>query len=121
MSVQPLGFSEEDEPLFAMPPVAEAPLRAAVQRLDPVAAVEFERDFHTAWEQALQSDSTVPMHMFLHKWAVHVALHRYPGRSARLRELEQAVGRTSDRQELRAIGAEMKRLLDEASNEVLAR
>ena len=75
----------------------------------------------SAWEQALQSDSTVPMHMFLHKWAVHVALRRFPGRSARLRELEQAVGVTEDPAELRAIGAEMKRLLDEASAEALAR
>lgn len=120
MSVHVIEFSGGDEPLFVMPPVSEGPLRAAVQRLDPAAAVEFEREFHTAWEQALQSDSTVPMHVFLHKWAVHVALHRYPARSARLRELELVVGRAESREEMRVAGVEIKALLDAAAAEVAA-
>ncbi|MFD9904493.1 hypothetical protein [Streptomyces sp. NPDC059063] len=83
--------------------------------MDPVASVDFEREFHAAWEQALQSDSTVPMHLFLHKWAVHVALHRYPARSERLRELERAVGIAESREEIRAAGAEIRDLLDAAA------
>ncbi|GAA2219175.1 hypothetical protein GCM10010400_76290 [Streptomyces aculeolatus] len=118
MSAQP--FESSDDPVIAMPAVSEAALRAAVQRLDPVAAVDFEREFHTAWEQALQADSTVPMHAFLRKWAVHVALHRYPARSARLRELERVVGSAESEKEAREAAAEIGDLLAAASAEVLA-
>ncbi len=117
MSAQPFE-SSGDEPLFAMPPVSEAALRAAVKRLDLAASALFEQEFRAAWEEAAQTDSTVPLHTFLHRWAVWVALHRFPARSARLRKLEAAVGRAASLDEVRASGAAMKRLLDDAAAEV---
>lgn len=105
-------------PLFPMPPVTEAALRVAVRRLDPAEAVNFEREFHEAWQEAVQTDSTVPMHGFLRRWAVFVALHRHPAKSAHLRELERAFQKTDTVDEARKVGAEIGRLLDEAAAEV---
>ena len=110
----------QDEPLFPMPPLTEQALRVAVSRLDPAAAVRFETEFHAAWQEAVQTDSTVPMHTFLHRWAVFVALHRYPARSARLHELERAVAGAGTRDAARAAAAEVGALLDVASREVRA-
>ncbi|MFI6985707.1 hypothetical protein ACIBSV_45090 [Embleya sp. NPDC050154] len=70
------------EPLFPMPPVTEQALRVAVLSLDPVAAVRFEQEFHGVWQEAVQTDSTVPMHTFLRRWAVFVALRRVPAPGA---------------------------------------
>ena len=120
MSAETVGPARGDEPLFPMPPVSEAPLRAAVRRLDPAEAVRFEQEFHSAWEEALLSDSTVPMHTFLHRWAVFVALRRRPARAARLRELERAVGQAETRAEARVAAAGISALLDEAAAEVAA-
>jgi hypothetical protein len=120
MSTETIGHAHGDEPLFPMPPVSEAPLRAAVRRLDPAEAVRFEREFHTAWEEALLSDSTVPMHTFLHRWAIFVSLRRLPARAARLRELERAVGRAETKAAARVAAAEISAMLDEAAAEVSA-
>lgn len=67
MTTQSVG--NEGEPLFPMPPSTEQALRVAVMSLDPAAAVRFENEFHAAWQEAVQTDSTVPMHTFLHRWA----------------------------------------------------
>lgn len=107
-----------NSPRFPMPPITEAALRVAVRRLDPAEAVNFEREFHEAWQEAVQTDSTVPMHTFLRKWAVFVALHRHPVRSARLRELERAFQAAESIEEARKLGAEIGHLLDEAAAEV---
>lgn len=116
MTNQPGG--DGDEPLFPMPPVTEQSLRVAVMSIEAAAAVRFENEFHSAWEEALLMDSTVPMHTFLHCWAVFVALHRHPERSARLAELGREVAQ-SGRTEARAAAIEAAKLLDEAAREVL--
>ncbi|GDY45240.1 hypothetical protein SANT12839_061220 [Streptomyces antimycoticus] len=67
VSTQPIEDSH-DEPLFPMPPLTEQALRVAVRSLDLSAAVRFEEEFHSAWQEAVQTDSTVPMHTFLHRW-----------------------------------------------------
>lgn len=120
MSAETIGHTRGDEPLFPMPPMSEAPLRAAVRRLDPAEAVRFEQEFHVAWEEALLSDSTVPMHTFLQRWAVYVALHRIPARSARVHELERAVGSAETLEEARTAADEMGKLLTVAAAEAAA-
>ncbi|MFD7663569.1 hypothetical protein [Streptomyces sp. NPDC059788] len=107
----------DEEALFPMPARSEQALRAAVERLDPTEAVRFERDFHAAWETALLEDSTVPMQTFLYRWGVFVALHRIPSRSARLRELERAVGSAASLEEARTAGKEIEELLEVAARE----
>ncbi|MEV0278345.1 hypothetical protein AB0I22_18460 [Streptomyces sp. NPDC050610] len=101
-----------------MPPLTEAALRVAVTKVDLTAAVRFEQEFHAAWQEAVQTDCTVPMHTFLYRWGMFVALRRYPSRAARLDELERAVGRATDREEARASSAELAALLGEAASEV---
>ncbi|MFI0742215.1 hypothetical protein ACH4PU_29710 [Streptomyces sp. NPDC021100] len=117
MSAYPAHHRDPDEPLFPMPPLTEAALRVAVTRVDLSAAVRFEQEFHAAWQEAVQTDSTVPMHTFLHRWGVFVALRRIPTRAARLDELERAVGRAATLEEARAASSEIAALLDEAARE----
>ena len=121
MGAQPADHTSHDQPLIPMPPIAEAPLRVAVRRLDPAAAVTYEQEFHAAWEEAIQSDSTLPMQNFLRRWATFVALHRHPERSARLHELEQAMEKTDDVNEVHVAAAEIGRMLTAAAVEVSAR
>lgn len=107
-----------DGALFSMPPLTEQALRVAVRRLDLAAAVTFDEEFHRAWEEAIQTDSTVPMHTFLHRWGVFVELRRYPERAARLSELEREVGEATDLESARASAGEISRILDEAARQV---
>ncbi|GAA0932271.1 hypothetical protein GCM10009574_008450 [Streptomyces asiaticus] len=119
VSTQPIEDSH-DEPLFPMPPLTEQALRVAVRSLDLSAAVRFEEEFHSAWQEAVQTDSTVPMHTFLHRWGVFVALRRYPGRARRLHELEAAVAEAPNIEDARRASAEIGLLLDAARREVAA-
>ncbi|OMI39942.1 hypothetical protein [Streptomyces sparsogenes] len=120
MSTQPIEDSHHDKPLFPMPPLTEQALRVAVRSLDLGAAVRFEEEFHSAWQEAVQTDSTVPMHTFLHRWGVFVALRRYPDRARRLHELEAAVAEAPSIEDARRASAEIGKLLDAARREVVA-
>ncbi|WP_229324142.1 hypothetical protein [Streptomyces sp. UNOC14_S4] len=120
MSARPAHRHDPDEPLFPMPPLTEAALRVAVATLDLSASVRFEQEFHAAWQEAVQTDSTVPMHTFLHRWGVFVALRRHPARAARLDELERAVAQAATREEARRHASEIAALLDTAAREVAA-
>ncbi|WP_431042419.1 hypothetical protein ACQUSR_11200 [Streptomyces sp. P1-3] len=109
----------DDEPLFPMPPLTEQALRVAVRTLDLSASVRFEAEFHDAWQEAVQFDSTVPMRTFLHLWGVFVALRRFPRRAERLEELERAVAEAESREAARSAAAELGELLDAARREVM--
>src|SRR3954449_13606192 len=109
-----------DDPLFPMPPLTEQALRVAVSAVDLAAAVRFENEFHAAWQEAVQTDSTVPMHTFLHRWAVFVALRRVPARARRLRELEQAIADADTLDAARPAAAEIAAMLDKAAREAAA-
>jgi hypothetical protein len=120
MSSQPIEQPyAADGPLIPMPPLTEQALRTAVTTLDLAAAVRFETEFHAAWQEAVQMDSTVPMHTFLHRWGVFVALRRYPRRAALLDQLEREVARAETIEVARAAAAGIAELLDEARREVL--
>lgn len=103
--------------VMPMPPITEAALRVAVRRLNLAEAVTYEEEFHAAWEEAVQTDSTMPMRSFLHRWAVWVAVHRHPDRSARMRELEQGMAAAESRDEAREIATRIGQLLDAAASE----
>lgn len=105
-------------PLLPMPPITEAALRVAVRRLDLAEAVTYEKEFHDAWQEAVQTDSVLPMRTFLHRWAVWVALHRHPDRSARLRELERDFEAADTVEEARKVGREIAEMLEMAASEV---
>ncbi len=75
------------------------------------------RELHSAWQEAVQTDSTVPMHTFLQRWGVFVALRRYPGQARRLHELEAAVAEAPSIEDARRAPAEIGVLLDAARRE----
>jgi hypothetical protein len=116
VSAQPV--ESPDRPLFPMPPVTEAALRAAVKRINLAEAVRFDQEFRDAWQEAVQTDSTIPMRTFLRKWAEFVALHRYPARSARLHQLERAFQMADTDAGILKIGEEVAQLLAVAGAEV---
>ncbi|MFD3685253.1 hypothetical protein ACFWTE_10595 [Nocardiopsis sp. NPDC058631] len=95
--------------------MTEQALRVAVSRLDLAEAVRFDAEFHQVWQEAVQTDSTVPMHTFLFRWAVFVELRRYPRRADRLRELEEIVGRAADVDAARDAAKEISQMLGEAT------
>ncbi|MBT2386883.1 hypothetical protein [Streptomyces sp. ISL-11] len=90
----------------------------AVTSLGSTAADRFEREIRAARQEAEKADNAVPVHTFLHRWGVYVALHRHPDRAARLSALEKAVGEAVSRAEARAGSAGTAALLDEAAREV---
>lgn len=108
------------EPLFAMPPATERALRAAVTRLDPTEAIRFENEFRAARQEAARLDDTVPMHIFLYRWAVFVELRRHPDRARRLHDLEKAVAESDDSAAARQAAAKIADLLDAARRDVVA-
>lgn len=116
MSAQPEHASSE--PLFAQPATTEAALRAAVTRLHARSGAQFEQEFRAAWEEAIQTGSVVPMHVFLHRWAVWVSIERHPNRATRLRELEHTVGSSDELGARRAASAEITAILTQAEREL---
>ena len=113
-----IPYTGETEPRFPMPARTEMPLRVAVRSLDLVAAIRYEDEFHAAWQEAVQTDSTIPLHTFLYRWAVFVELRRYPARAARLAELERTMARAEDAAGAREAASEIAALLDEAVWEI---
>jgi hypothetical protein len=111
VSAQHVEHPPEADALFPQPPTTEVALRIAVRRLDLAASVEFEQGFHNAWQEAVQTDSTMPMHVFLRRWADWVSLHRYPSRAARLKELRRQFDKADTREDARAIAEEIAQLL----------
>ncbi|MGW2637415.1 DUF6247 family protein [Streptomyces sp. NPDC001348] len=66
-------------------------LRDAVARIAPSRLPALTRHLFEATTNAQQTQSLAPLRAFVHSWAVFVAIERYPGRAARLRELERIV------------------------------
>jgi hypothetical protein len=117
VSAQHVEHPPESDALFPQPPRTEAALRIAVKRISPAEGVRFEQEFREVWQEAVQTDSTMPMQTFLLKWSHWVALHRYPAWSTRLRELEGAFQEAESDDDIRKIGGEIARLLDAAEAE----
>jgi hypothetical protein len=87
-------------------------------RLHPRSGALFEQEFRAAWEEAIQSGGVVPMHVFLHRWAVWVCIERHPAKAARQRELERIAGSSDDVRARRSAAAELARLLHWAQREL---
>ncbi|MCM2426573.1 hypothetical protein [Streptomyces sp. RKAG337] len=110
--------TEGDGPLIPLPPLTEASLRVAVNHLSLPNGVQFEVEMRTAWETAIQTSSLAPMHAFLRKWGVWVAINRYPVRAARLHECERIFAESEDRAARRAATAEIGAMLRQAEREI---
>ncbi|MFD9941372.1 hypothetical protein ACFWYW_42690 [Nonomuraea sp. NPDC059023] len=81
----------DGEALLPRPPLTTAALRAAVAQIAPAYLAQFVEHLDQATEQAARQSTVAPLHAFLRQWGEFVAIHRYPIKAARLRELEQQV------------------------------
>ncbi|MFG2886864.1 hypothetical protein ACGFYV_31980 [Streptomyces sp. NPDC048297] len=71
-----------------MPEPTPEALRAAVARIAPRRIPALTQHLFEAATNAQQTQSLAPLRVFVHSWAVFVAIERHPERAARLRELE---------------------------------
>ncbi|KRV49190.1 hypothetical protein AQ490_21545 [Wenjunlia vitaminophila] len=117
MTEQP---SVPDGPLIPMPALTPAALRAAVAQIAPAQLPSFVEHLDRAVEQAATQSTIAPLHTFLQWWGEFVAIQRHPARAARLRELEAAAEEATDREALRAVLAEMRKITDLARREISA-
>lgn len=108
-----------DGPLIPMPELTPDGLRRAVAQITPGALPALVEHLAEAATAAQKGGSLGPLRAFTHRWALHVALERFPRRAARLHELEQLVeSGTADPATARAAVAEIGRLVDEARAEI---
>lgn len=119
MTAQPAEYGYPA--IIPQPPMDADALRAAVARLIPEDSPVFDRKYREAWNDAYRASSTQPMRAFLIDWSIRVAVHRFPERARRWREMEHASRTAPDRAASRAASAELSRLLRDAEREVLGR
>jgi hypothetical protein len=117
MTEQP---NSPETPLIPMPALTPAALRAAVAQIAPAHLPSYVEHLDQAVEQAAAQSTIAPLRAFLQWWGEFVAIQRYPGRAARLRELEAAAEATADREALRPVLAEIRAITEMAHREVTA-
>ncbi|MEV6674628.1 hypothetical protein [Streptomyces sp. NPDC051162] len=114
MSAQPDG---PYGPLIPMPELTPDALRAAVARIAPSRIPDLTQHLFEATTNAQQTQSLAPLRTFVHHWAVFIAIERHPERAARLRELENSAQATEDKETLRPVLAEIRRIFQAAEAE----
>ncbi|TVL90124.1 DUF6247 family protein [Streptomyces sp. SAJ15] len=115
MSAQPEG---QNGPLIPMPPLTPDDLRAAVARLTPDQLDDFDSTLRRAATQAQETSSLSPLRTFTQRWAVHIAVQRWPDRAALLRELEYLAEHGSDEEVCRDAVTRIGQLLRTAREEI---
>lgn len=113
-------YAENDGPLIPQPPpMTRDALRDAVRRIDMPNLLVFDKECHEAFDRAAETGAINPLRFFLIKWATHVAIHRWPARSAALREAERIAGDPNAAEEdFRAAMETSSRILAEAQREI---
>ncbi|WP_219505126.1 DUF6247 family protein [Nonomuraea ceibae] len=108
---------QDGEALIPRPPLTTAALRAAVAHIAPAYLGQFVEHLDQATEQAARQSTVAPLRAFLAQWGQFVAIHRFPGRAARLHELEQQVAAASDRRTATVLLAEIREIMDAAGHD----
>jgi hypothetical protein len=119
MSAEPLDHGPAA--VMPQPPMDADALRVAVARLAPEESATFEQKYRDAWNHAYATSSTQPMRNFLIDWSIRIAVHRYPDRARRWRDMEYLSRTAPDRETSRLASAELGKLLCDAEREVLGR
>ncbi|GIH23652.1 hypothetical protein Aph01nite_19620 [Acrocarpospora phusangensis] len=109
----------QGQALIPRPPLTTAALRAAVAQIAPAHLMQFVEHLDQATEQAARQSTVAPLHGFLAQWGEFVAIHRYPAKAARLRDLEQQVATATDRQAVTAAIAEIRQITDAARRDTV--
>jgi hypothetical protein len=104
----------QQQPVVPLPERDPAALRAAVARLDVLALARFESDWTAATARARDEYSLMPARYFVEHWWNWVAVARWPGLAARLRECERIVAESPDRMARRTAAAEISEILLQA-------
>ena len=86
------------QPVLPQPERTPVAIRAAVARLDPAALARFEEDWVATMTRAREEYSVLPVRQLVEHWWLWVAVTRWPALAGRLRECEQIVARSGDRQ-----------------------
>ncbi|MGW7104521.1 hypothetical protein [Streptomyces sp. NPDC054838] len=106
-------------PLIPQPAMTREALRDAVRRIDMASLAALDKECNEAFDRAAETGAINPLRFFLIKWATHVAIHRWPARSAALLEAERVAGDPrATEQEFRAAMETSSRILAEAQAEI---
>ncbi|WP_030776363.1 hypothetical protein [Streptomyces sp. NRRL F-2664] len=110
---------EDGGPLIPQPAMTREALRDAVRRIDMANLAVLDRECNEAFDRAAETGAINPLRFFLIKWATHVAIHRWPARSAALHEAERIAGDPDATEEqFRAAMETSSRILAEAQREI---
>lgn len=107
----------DSEALIPRPPLTTAALRAAIAQIAPAYLGQFVDHLDQATEQAARQSTIAPLQSFLQQWGEFVAIHRFPARATRLRELEAEVATTTDRSRLNSLLTEISEITASARHE----
>lgn len=106
--------AEGAQPMIPMPQRDPAALRIAVAQLNVAALARFEADWNAATARARDEYSLLPTRYFVEHWWTWVAVERWPGLAARLRECERLVAESENRSERREAASEIGQILRQA-------
>ncbi|MFG2880693.1 hypothetical protein ACGFYU_37750 [Streptomyces sp. NPDC048337] len=110
---------EAGGPLIPQPAMTREALRDAVRRIDMPSLAALDKECNEAFDRAAETGAINPLRFFLIKWATHVAIHRWPARSAALHEAERIAGDpNATEEEFRAAMQTSSRILAEAQREI---
>ncbi|MGH3171822.1 MAG: DUF6247 family protein [Trebonia sp.] len=104
------------EPMVPMPERTPRAIRAAVARLDVAVLPRFETEWTAATAHARDEYTLVPVRRFTEKWWLWVAVRRWPGLTAQLRECERRAAAAADLTDARAASAEIGEILRAAAD-----
>lgn len=110
---------DDGGPLIPQPAMTREALRDAVRRIDMANLAVLDRECNEAFDRAAETGAINPLRFFLIKWATHVAIHRWPARSAALHEAERVAGDPgATESEFRAAMETSSRILADAQREI---
>ena len=104
------------QPVVAQPERTPVAVRAAVARLDVTVLPRFEAEWTAATAQARDEYSVMPVRHFIEKWWLWVAVRRWPGLAAQLRECERRAAAADGLAGARAASAEIGEILRAAAD-----
>lgn len=119
MTTQAAESGADETPLIPQPALTREALREAVRYIRPLNLSQYDRELGEAFDQAVRTESIGWMRGFLVKWATFVAIERWPGRSAALREAERVTDDLSASEaQIREAQGRISRILREAEREI---
>lgn len=86
-----ISSADDANAIIPQPPQRLPELRQAVATVAPSLLSDFFDEMQSAFTQAGEENSVIPIRMFYRKWAATIAIERRPRTAQLLHEAEQAV------------------------------